>query len=82
MANAIRAQKLLEASETSSVDLLKKMKKLKGNRLSSDNLTDVVDGVTGENIIVEEGRTLLWRRGEYYCTQRIGNLSNFYTQTV
>ena len=58
MANAIRAQKLLEASETSSVDLLKEMKKLKGNKLSSDNLADVVDGVTGENMIVEEFRKM------------------------
>ena len=58
MANAIRTQKLLEASETSSVDLLKEMKKLKGNKLSSDNLADVVDGVTGENMIVEEFRKM------------------------
>ena len=30
-ADTIRAQKLLEASETSSVDLLKEMKKIRGN---------------------------------------------------
>ena len=63
MANAIRAKKLLEASETGSVNLLKEMKKIKGDKKSSDNLPDRVAGVTGENLIVEEFRKMY---GELY----------------
>ena len=58
MANAIRAQKLLEASETCSVNLLKEMKKIKGDKKSSDNLPESVGGATGESFIVEEFRKM------------------------
>jgi hypothetical protein len=58
MANAIRAQKLLEASETGSVNILEEMKKIKGNKKSTDHLPDMVANVTGENMIVEEFRKM------------------------
>ena len=52
-ADMIRAQRLLEASEASSVDLLNEMKKIKGKKKSSHDLPDEVEGTNGEANIVE-----------------------------
>ena len=49
----IRAQKLLEASEVSSIDLLNEMKRIKGNKKCSHDLPDDVEGSNGETNIVE-----------------------------
>ena len=54
MSNSLRARRLLQASETSSMELLKEMKKIKGNKKGSHDLPDNVGGATGENNIVEE----------------------------
>ena len=56
MANAIRARRLLEASEAGSIDLFKELKKIKGSKKSSEGLPDLVAGATGEKAIVEEFR--------------------------
>ena len=53
MAGSIRAKKLFEASENGSVDLLKEMKKIKGSKKTQEDLPDIVEGVTGEDLIVE-----------------------------
>ena len=53
-ADLIRAQKLLEASETSSVDLLLEMKKIKGSKKMNHELPDDVGGSHGEASIVEK----------------------------
>ena len=58
MSNAIRAQNLLKASERGTVDLLKEMKTIKGSKKSSCNLPDNVAGVSGEQLIVEEFRSV------------------------
>ena len=58
MANAIQAQKLLDASETGSMDLLREMKKIKGDKKTVESLPDMVDGATGEDMIVEEFRKM------------------------
>ena len=58
MASAIQAQKLLEASDTGSMNLLKEMKKIKGGKKSAESLPDMVAGATGENMIVEEFRKM------------------------
>ena len=54
MSNAIRAQKLLKASELGQINLLKEMKTVKGSKKTSCNLPDNVAGVSGEQLIVEE----------------------------
>ena len=46
MANSIRSQKLLEASELGSVNLLMDMKKIKGDKKSVESLPDMVAGVS------------------------------------
>ena len=56
MANAIQAQKLLDASETGSMDLLREMKKIKGDKKTVESLPDMPAGATGEDMIVEEFR--------------------------
>ena len=53
-ADMIRAQKLLEASENSSVDLLNEMKKIRGGKKSSHDLPDDVSGANGQASIVEK----------------------------
>ena len=58
MANAARARHLLEASQLGSVALLKEMKTIKGSKKSSCNLPDNVAGVSGEQLIVEEFRSV------------------------
>ena len=50
----IRAQKLLEAAETGSADLLKEMKKIKGSKKVKLDLPDEVAGASGESNIVEK----------------------------
>ena len=47
-------KKLLEASETSSVDLLLEMKKIRGNNKINHDLPDDVGGAKGEANIVEK----------------------------
>ena len=49
----IRAQKLLEASESGSVNLLLEMKKIKGSKKMKHDLPDDVGGANGEVNIVE-----------------------------
>ena len=58
MSNAIRARSLLEAGQHGSVNLLKEMKSIKGSKKSSANLPDNVAGVSGEQLIVEEFRSV------------------------
>ena len=53
-ADLIRAQKLLEASETSSTALLLEMKKIKGSKKEKNDLPDNVGGANGEINIVEK----------------------------
>ena len=53
-ANLIRAQKLLEASESGSSDLLNEMKKVKGSKKFRHDLPDEVAGASGEPNIVEK----------------------------
>ena len=53
MSRSIRARKLLEASEKGSINLLLEMKKIKGSKNSSHDLSQCVDGASGENDIVE-----------------------------
>ena len=53
MANSLRARNLLQASETSSCELLKEMKKIKGNNKDNNDLPASVEGVSGEDNIVE-----------------------------
>ena len=53
-ADLIRAQKLLEASETSSTALLLEMKKIKGSKKDKSDLPDSVGGANGEINIVEK----------------------------
>ena len=53
-ADLIRAQKLLEAAETGSADLLKEMKKIKGSKKVKLDLPDEVAGASGESNIVEK----------------------------
>ena len=54
MSESIRAQRLLEASQNGSVEFLKEMKKIKGSKKTNDDLPDIVAGVSGEDLIVEE----------------------------
>ena len=53
-ADLIRAQKLLEAAQTGSVDLLNEMKKIKGSKKDKLDLPDEVAGESGESNIVEK----------------------------
>ena len=53
-ADLIRAQKLLEASESGSTELLLEMKKLKGGKKDKCDLPENVGGVSGEKNIVEK----------------------------
>ena len=52
MSNSLRARNLLQASETSSCELLKEMKKIKGNSKDNNDLPASVGGVSGEENIV------------------------------
>ena len=54
--DTIRARRLLEASQSGSVDMLAEMKKIKGNKKSAVNLPDTVSCKTGEEAIVTEFR--------------------------
>ena len=56
MSGEIKVRKLFEASETGYVELLKEMKNIKGAKKTHHDLPDIVAGVTGENLIVEEFR--------------------------
>ena len=58
MSNAIRAQNLLKANELGTINLLKEMKAVKGSKKTSCNLPDNVAGVSGEQLIVEEFRSV------------------------
>ena len=58
MSNAIRAQNLLKASELGTIKLLKEMKAVKGSKKNACNLPDNVAGVSGEQLIVEEFRSV------------------------
>ena len=50
----IRAQKLLEASENGSTDLLKEMKKVRGGSKIKNELTEDLEGANGEDNIAEK----------------------------
>ena len=50
----IRAQKLLEASESGSMDLLAEMKKVRGGSKVKADLTDNLEGANGEVNIAEK----------------------------
>lgn len=52
--NLIRAQKLLEASENGSIDLLKEMKKVKGGTKAHHDLTENLEGASGEANIADK----------------------------
>ena len=54
MADTLRAKRLLEASETDSCNLLKEMKKVKGNKKEKNDLPEAVGGAFGQGQIVEE----------------------------
>ena len=54
--DTIRARKLLEASQSGTVDLLAEMKKIKGAKKEATCLPDTVAGKTGEENIVTEFR--------------------------
>ena len=54
MSSSLQARKLLEASEMGSCELLKEMKKIKGDKKDTSDLPDSVGGVSGELNIVEE----------------------------
>ena len=56
MSNSLRARRLLEASENSSCELLKEMKKIKGSNKDFGDIPDSVGGVSGEDQVVEEFR--------------------------
>ena len=56
MSSSLRARRLLEASEQGSCELLKEMKKIKGDKKSCADLPDSVGGASGEQDIVEEFR--------------------------
>ena len=56
LAGHIRATKLLEASETSSVNLLKEMRKIKGGKKDRPDLPETVGDATGEDLIVDRFR--------------------------
>ena len=56
LAGNIRAQKLLEASETGSVQLLEEMKKVKGCKKDRPDLPETVGDVTGEDLVVDKFR--------------------------
>jgi hypothetical protein len=53
MSKSIRAKKLLEASESGSVNLLAEMKRIKGGKRSCADLPECVAGFNGEKKIVE-----------------------------
>jgi hypothetical protein len=53
MSKSIRARKLLEASESGSVNLLGEMKKIKGGKNVHADLPECVAGVSGETNIME-----------------------------
>ena len=53
MSKSIRARKLLEASESGSVNLLAEMKKIKGGKSDHGDLPECVAEVNGEEKIVE-----------------------------
>ena len=46
----------MEASETSSVDLLKEMRKIKGGKKDRPDLPETVGDATGEDLIVDRFR--------------------------
>ena len=50
----IRAQKLLEASENGSTDLLREMKKVRGGSKIKNELTEDLEGANGEDNIAEK----------------------------
>ena len=54
--DTLRAKKLLEASQSGSMDLLAEMKKTKGTKKGATCLPDTVAGKTGEENIVTEFR--------------------------
>ena len=58
MSNSIRANNLLIASQGGSNNLLREMKLIKGSKKSSGNLPDSVGGASGEQLIVEEFKTV------------------------
>ena len=53
MSKSLRARKLLDASESGSVDLLSEMKKIKGGKKVHADLPECLAGVSGEANIVE-----------------------------
>ena len=53
-ADLIRAQRLLEAAESGSADLLREMKKVRGSKKMSHDLPDEVAGACGQSNIVEK----------------------------
>ena len=58
MSDSIRARKLLEASESGSIQLMKEMKIITGSKTSHHDLPDIVSGAAGEELIVEEFRKM------------------------
>ena len=54
MSNNIRARKLMDASQSGDVDLLKEMKKIKGGKKTNVNLPECVEDAMGQDEIVEK----------------------------
>ena len=54
MANTLRARNLLQASEISSCELLKEMKKIKGSNKYTSDISSTFGGVSDEDSIVEQ----------------------------
>ena len=53
MSSSLRAKRLLEESEQGSCELLKEMKKIRGDKKAYGDLPNSVGGVSGEENIVE-----------------------------
>ena len=56
LAEEIRARELLTASLGGDVNLLKEMKKIRGNNKGNENLPDNVEGAEGQEEVVEKFR--------------------------
>ena len=56
LAGNIRSKKLMEASETGSIQLLKEMKKVKGDKKDKPDLPETVGDTSGEEPIVDRFR--------------------------
>ena len=68
----IQAKKLLEASETGSLELLKEMKRIRGSKKTKLGLPENVAGEVGEINIVEKFR--VFYEGIYNSSESIESL--------